>query len=48
MVEGNRKYGRPKRKLIYDIKERSKMTQSDLMVKRNGLTQIKWSGSFQT
>ena len=33
MVEGNRKCGRPKRKWIDDIKEWSKMNQSDLMVK---------------
>ena len=33
MVEGNRKCGRPKIKWIDDIKEWSKMTQSDLMVK---------------
>ena len=31
--EGNRKRGRPKRKWIDEIKEWSKMTQSDLMVK---------------
>ena len=35
MVEGNRKCGRSKRKWIDDIKEWSKMTQSDLMVKPN-------------
>ena len=33
MVEGNIKYGRPKRTWIDDIKEWNKMTQSDLMVK---------------
>ena len=33
MVEGNRKYGRPKIKCIDDIKEWINMTQSDLMVK---------------
>ena len=33
MVEGNRKCGRPKRKWIDDIKEWSKLNQSDLMVK---------------
>ena len=32
MVEGNRKYGRPKRKWIDDIEEWSEMTQYDLMV----------------
>ena len=33
MVEGNRKCGRPKRKWIDDIKEWSKLKQSELMVK---------------
>ena len=33
MIEGNRKFGRPKRKCIDDINEWSKMSQSDLMVK---------------
>ena len=33
MVEGNRKCARPKRKWIDDIKEWSKLNQSDLMVK---------------
>ena len=33
MVEGNRKCSRPKRKWIDDIKEWSKLNQSDLMVK---------------
>ena len=33
MVEGNRKCDRPKRKWIDDIKEWSKLNQSDLMVK---------------
>ena len=33
MVEGNRKCGIPKIKWIDDIKEWSKMTQSDLMMK---------------
>ena len=35
MVEGDRKCGRPKRKWIDDIKEWSKMTQSDLMMKQH-------------